>query len=387
MSDFYLIRKNLTRNKLRLFLNSFAIFIAFMLFGMLATLKAVFDAGVAYSADDRLMTVNKINFTQTLPLAYVNKIRAVDGVVAASNASWFGGYYQDPWQQVVTFVVDPKRYLQVYDELLISDAERESWFNNRIGVLVGEQLAQTRGWQVGDRLPISSSIFFHANGSKTWDVEVSGTFRGTDAKQDSNYLLMHYNYFIETQTFGSDWIGWVVLKTVDPALNEKIAKTIDELFMNSSWETETTTEKQFSKAFIEQLGDIGFIITSVVMAAFFTILLIVGNSMALSVRERTSEIAVLKTLGFRAVRVFRLVLSESILLALFGGLLGLGCAWLMVGWAASVAQIRSMFPNLILGREIALQALLIMLLLGVVTGIFPAWRAMSLNTIDALNRR
>lgn len=387
MSDFYLIRKNLTRNKLRLSLNSFAIFIAFLLFGVLASLKAAFDAGVELSAENRLITVNKINFTQPLPIAYVNKIRAVEGVKAAANANWFGAYYQDPQQQLVALAVDASSYLQVYEELQLTPDEEKAWLNTRSGIVVGNQLAMTKGWKLGDRVPLSSSIFSRKDGSKTWDTEIVGIFTANDPQFDTNYLLLHYKYFIETQTFGSDWIGWVVLTTDDPKQNEAVAKAIDEQFMNSSAETETTSEKQFSKAFVEQLGDIGFIITSVVMAAFFTILLIVGNSMALSIRERTSEIAVLKTLGFRSARVFRMVLTESLLLALLGGLIGLLVARVLVNGAAQSPQLRSFLPNLVLDGETALTAIGLMLVLGLVTGILPAWRAMNLNIIEALVRR
>lgn len=387
MSDFYLVRKNLTRNKLRLILNCFAIFIAFLLFGTLSSLQAAFDAGVELSAANRLIVVNKINFTQPLPYAYINKIRAVDGVKSAANANWFGAYYQDPQKPLVGFAVDPHSYLDVYDELVLPEEQRQHWFNTRIGIIVGDQLAKSQGWSVGDRLPMSSSIFFKRDGSNVWDMEVSAIFSADDPQLDTNYFLIHYTYFIETQSFGSDWIGWVVLTTDAPAINESVANAIDDQFMNSSAETETTTEKQFSKAFIEQIGDIGFIITSVVSAAFFTILLIVGNSMALSVRERTGEIAVLKTVGFNATRIFRMVLSESVLLALLGGLLGLLVADIVVTGAAESPQIRSFIPNLVLGSDIALQAVALMILLGVVTGVLPAWRAMKLNTIDALNRR
>lgn len=387
MSDFYLVRKNLTRNKLRLILNCFAIFIAFLLFGTLAALQAAFDAGVELSAANRLIVVNKINFTQPLPYAYINKIRAIDGVRAAANANWFGGYYQDPQKPLVAFAVDPQSYLDVYDELVLTEEQRQRWFNTRTGIIVGDQLAKSQGWEVGDKLPISSSIFFKSDGSNVWDMEVSAIFSADDPQLDTNYLLIHYKYFIETQSFGGDWIGWVVLTTEDQSINETVANTIDDQFMNSSAETETTTEKQFSKAFIEQIGDIGFIITSVVSAAFFTILLIVGNSMALAVRERTAEIAVLKTLGFKATRIFRMVLSESILLALLGGLIGLFLSSIIVTGMAESPQVRAFIPNLVLGSDIVVQAVGLMVLLGVVTGIVPAWRAMKLNTIDALNRR
>ncbi len=386
MKDLYLIYKNLTRNKLRLFLTCFAIFIAFFLYGLLGALKGAFDAGIELSADDRLIVVNKINFTQPLPLAYFNKVKAIEGVKDVSHANWFGAYFQDQRRPMVGMAVDPETYLQVYSELQLDEASLQRWFNDRQGMIVGEAMATTYGWKVGDRVPISSNIFSQADGSHTWDMVVSGIFTAEDKQLDTNYLLFHYKYFIETQTFGSDWIGWMVLTTDDPALNEQVAKAIDALFANSSSETETSTEKAFNKAFIEQIGSIGFILTSVVMAAFFTILLIVGNAMFLAIRERTREIAVMKTLGFTATRVFRLVLSESILLSLLGGLSGILVAYYTLEAVTSIPQIRSILPNLLLSKEIFLQALAYMLGLGLITGFVPAFRAMRLNTVQALTR-
>ncbi|WP_075186344.1 ABC transporter permease [Teredinibacter haidensis] len=387
MKDFYLVFKNLTRNKMRLTLNGFAIFIAFLLFGVLSSIKGAFDAGIDLSADNRLVVVNKINFTQPLPIAHVQKIRAMDGVKDVTWANWFGAYHQDARKPLVGMAVDPESYLKVYDEILLDEEFKKAWYAERQGVIVGERMATAKGWKVGDRIPISSSIFSKSDGSHVWDMVIIGIFTGKDRQLDTNYLLFHYKYFIETQTFGRDWIGWAILTTDDAMLNDNVANSIDRRFANSPAETETTSEKQFTKAFIAQIGSVGLILTSVVLAAFFTILLIVGNSMALAIRERTAEIAVLKTLGFQAMRVFRMILTESIVLALMGGLLGLGFAHFIVTGASQQPQLQSILPNLILSGETILKALAYMVLLGLLTGFFPAWRAMRLNTLDALSRR
>ncbi len=386
MKDVYLIMKNLSRNKLRLMLNTFAILTAFFLFGLLGALKGAFGAGIELSADNRLIVVNKINFTQPLPLAYFNKVKNVEGVKHVSHANWFGAYHQDQRRPLVGIAVDPPTYLDVYSELRLESAAIDRWFNDRQGMIVGEALARTKGWRVGDRVPISSNIFSKADGSHVWDMVVSGIFSAEDKQTDTNYLLFHYKYFIETQTFGDDWIGWLMLTTDNPQLNEQVAKDIDALFANSAAETETSTEKAFNKAFIEQIGSIGLILTSVVLAAFFTILLIVGNAMALAVRERTREIAVLKTLGFTAARIFRMVLSESIFLACLGGLIGTVLAYYALLGLTNVPQIRSILPNLVMTGDIFAAAVAYMLALGFVTGFFPALRAMRLNTVDALSR-
>ncbi|WP_444895586.1 ABC transporter permease [Microbulbifer sp. SSSA005] len=385
MSDFYLVFKNMTRKPLRLFLTCFAIFIAFLIFGAVTSLKSALNSSVELSADNRLVVFNRINFTQSLPIAYVQKVAAVEGVKHVTHLNWFGGYFQEPSRQVVSMAVDPESYLKVYEEIVIPEEQKQAWFNNRQGALVGEKLAQIYGWKVGDRIPLSSNIFSHKDGGYTWEFVISGIFKGDTEQYDTRQLLFHYKYFMETQTFGGDWIGWMALTTDDPAINENVAKTIDDNFANSQSETDTSTEKAFNKAFIEQIGNIGLIIFSVVFTAFFTILVVVGNTMALAIRERTGEIAVLKTLGFSSTRIFRMVLSESLLIAFVGGLSGLAAAWLLVeGVKTFLARF---LPNLILDGDIALQAILFMLLLGLITGLMPAFQALRLNIVTAFNRQ
>ncbi|WP_444906786.1 ABC transporter permease [Microbulbifer sp. SSSA008] len=385
MSDFYLVFKNMTRKPLRLFLTCFAIFIAFLIFGAVTSLKAALNSSVELSADNRLVVFNRINFTQSLPIAYVQKVAAVEGVKHVTHLNWFGGYFQEPSRQVVSMAVDPESYLNVYEEIVIPEEQKQAWFNNRQGALIGEKLADIYQWKVGDRIPLSSNIFSHKDGGYTWEFVISGIFKGDTEQYDTRQLLFHYKYFMETQTFGGDWIGWMALTTDDPAINENVAKTIDDNFANSQNETDTSTEKAFNKAFIEQIGNIGLIIFSVVFTAFFTILVVVGNTMALAIRERTGEIAVLKTLGFSSTRIFRMVLSESLLIAFVGGLSGLAAAWLLVeGVKTFLARF---LPNLILDGDIALQAILFMLLLGLITGLMPAFQALRLNIVTAFNRQ
>ncbi|GAA0341491.1 ABC transporter permease [Bowmanella denitrificans] len=384
MKDLYLVYKNLTRKKLRLFLTSFAIFIAFLIFGAVTALQGALNSGVEMSADNRLVVFNKINFTQSLPYAYVNKVSGIDGVKDVTFANWFGGYYQEPANQVVTMAVDPDTYFDVYEELQVDTQQKANWLQNQAGVMVGERLATVNNWKIGDRIPISSNIFSNKDGGQTWDLVVEGIFTGKDPQVDTGYMVFHYKYFMETQSWGGDYVGWIVLTTDDPAINEQVAKAIDENFANSQAETDTSTEKAFNKAFIEQIGNIGLIIFGVVFMAFFTILVLVGNTMVLAIRERTSEIAVLKTLGFSSPRIFRMILTESCLLAFLGGLLGLGAAYLAVG--ALSKMMARFLPNLVLGEDIILQALGYMLLLGLITGIAPAYRALRLNIITAFAR-
>ena len=330
MKDVYLILKNLTRKKMRLFLTVFATFIAFMIFGTLTAFQKAFDSGVDLAADDRLIVLNKISFTQVLPIAYVNRVRAVPDVEALTHLNWFGGYYQDPRSQFAMFAVDAENFMQVYDELVMSDAQRQAWLDNRQGLIAGKSIAENFGWQVGDRIPINSNIFSQRDGRTDWDFDVVGIYEGADPQTDTNGVYFHYEYFNETQSFGGDFVGFMALRTSDPSKNEAVIQTIDDMFANSPAETETVPEKAFNKAFIEQIGNLSLLLTSVVLATFFVILVIVGNSMILSIRERTAEIGVMKTLGFTSGRIFRMVLAESTLLALIGGVLGILASSFMI---------------------------------------------------------
>lgn len=385
MSDLYIVWRNLTRKRLRFALTLFAILIAFLIYGVLASFSASFSASTNASADDRLVTVNKINFTQPLPLAYVEKIRAVEGVRLATHQAWFGAYVREPRNAIVAFGVDPETYVETYADLIGLDAAASAAFlADRQAVLVGRSLALKEGWKVGDRIPVQSNIYSRADGSTTWEMVIAGIFPGTEQMSETNRMVFHYEYMNEARTFGKDQTGMVVVTPADPSQNERIAHAIDDMFANSFYETQTDTAKAFNKAFVAQLGNVALIITSVVSAAFFTILLIVGNTMVLAIRERTTEIAVLKTLGFRAPRIFRMVLTESMFLSLLGGLAGIALAAIAI--AVMRQPLAGMVGDLALRADILLRALGFMLALGLVTGLPPAWGAMRLNIVSALGR-
>jgi len=300
-------------------------------------------------------------------------------------ANWFGGYYQDPKNIVMTFAVEPTTYLDVYrNEFDLPPEQMQAFIRDRTSAIVGEKVASKWGWKVGDRVPIQSNIFTQKSGGHTWDLTIAGIFKGKAEHVDTNLVLFQWAYFDETRTFGKDTIGWLILQTTAPENNDKVAKAIDAMFANSSAETQTDTEKAFSKAFASQFGNIALIVSLVVGAAFVTILMIVGNTMALSIRERTREIGVLKTLGFSGPRILRMVLGESILLALLGGLPGLAvAAMITVALRNSLANVA---PAFAVSPDIALQGIALMILLGVVTGLIPAVNAMRLKIAAALGR-
>ena len=379
MNDFDLVRKNLFRRKLRAVLMIVSILVAFMIFGVLAGFYRAFTAGEDRAAADRLITVNKINFTQPVPIAYFNRVRAVEGVRQVTHANWFGGYYQDPKNFLMTLAIEPASYFDVYrSELDIPPEQLQAFIRDRGSAVVGEAMARKWGWKVGDRVPVASNIFSQRSGGHTWDFTIAGIVKGKAEQVSTDFLLFQYAYFDETRSFGKDTIGWLILQTNAPENNDRVAKAIDAMFANSTAETSTDTEKAFGKAFAAQFGNIALIVFLVVGAAFVTILMIVGNTMALSIRERTREIGVLKTLGFSGPRILRMVLGESVLLALLGGLPGLAIAAMIT--IALRASLASIAPAFAVSPDIALQGIALMIALGLITGIIPALNAMRLKS-------
>ena len=385
MNDFTLVRKNLFRRKLRAALMIVSILIAFAIFGVLAAFYSGFTAGEDVAAADRLVVVNKINFTQPLPVAYYNRVQAVQGIRQVTHANWFGGYYQDPKNALVVFAVDPETYMDIFSrDFEISPEARAAFLRERTAALVGDTMARKWGWKVGDRVPVASNIFSQRSGGHTWDFTIAGILKGKTERTDADVMWIQYDYFDETRSFGKDTIGWLMLQTANPADNDRVAKEIDAMFVNSTAETSTDTEKAFNKAFTAQFGNIALIVVLVVSAAFITILMIVGNTMALCIRERTREIGVLKTLGFSGPRIFAFVLGESVLLALLGGIPGLALAW-----AATVAlrpSISNFMPGFALNGAIAAEGVILIVALGIVTGFIPGINAFRLRIASALGR-
>src|SRR5215831_883732 len=213
MNDLTLIRKNLFRRKLRAFLMIASILVAFLIFGVLAGVYASFTAGEDRAAADRLVVVNKVNFTQPLPIAYYNRVRSVAGIRQVTYANWFGGYYQDPRNFLVVMAVEPETYTDIYArEIDLAAEARQAFMRTRTGAIVGEAMARKWGWKVGDRVPVASNIFSQKNGSHTWDFDIVGIFRGTSPQINTDLTFFQYDYFDETRSFGKDTIGWIILK-------------------------------------------------------------------------------------------------------------------------------------------------------------------------------
>ena len=379
-----LIWKNAWRKKIRTLLTILSVFVAFLLFSLLSAIGFAFRGGVDVADAERLVVIDKISLINPLPISYMNRIASTDGVHSVTHASWFGGYYQDPQAQFGQFPVDPETYLAMYPEFEMPAEQLDAWRKNRIGAVVGRELADQFGWEVGDRIPLQATIWTKVDGGRTWEFDLEGIFSTSDPRGSSALFLFHYDYFEEARAFGKGTVGWYILRVEPGADAARVSSEIDLQFANSPNETETSTEAAFAQSFSKQFGNIALIVTLILGAVFFTLLLVSGNTMSQSVRERISELAVLKTLGFSDRSVLGIVLSESVLIMLIGGLLGLGLGWVLVQGVAQ--QMGAFLPGVYLSPGAVAAAIATMIAAGILAGIFPAVKAMRLSIVDALAR-
>jgi putative ABC transport system permease protein len=388
MKYLHLVWASLFRRKTRTVLTLVSIIAAFLLFGLLDAVRTSFSqAGQSANGAARLQTGSKLSFIQTLPLSLTQQIERVDGVKAVAYANWFGGAYQDPHNQVFSFAVAPN-YLDLFPEVAVTEAERKAFASTRTGALVGEKLAQRFGWKVGDRVPLQSNIFPDRSGSKNWQFDIVGILHATDKKTGGFFdqmFLLNWKYFDETTPYNQGNAGWYVTRVTDVNQADRVAKGIDALSSNSDHETRTQTEQAATASWMKQLADIGLIVGSIMGAVFFTLLLLSGNTMMQAVRERTSEIAVLKTIGFSGRSVLAMVLAESVLLLVLGGLIGLGLATLIIPVVSAGSGGMLNLPSV--GTSSWVLGLALMAGIGIVVGALPAWNAMRLNIVDALAGR
>jgi len=384
MKYFRLIWKNAWRKKVRTLLTILSVFVAFLLFALLSAIGFAFRGGVDVADAERLIIIDKVSLINLLPMSYMSRIASTDGVESVTHASWFGGYYQEPRNQFGQFPVDPQSYFDMYSEFNIPEEQLEAFKQNRTGAVVGQDIAATYGWKIGDRIPIQATIWTKADGGRTWEFDLEGIFSTDDPRGSSALMLFQYDYFEEARAFAKGTVGWYVLRVAKGADPIRVANTIDLQFSNSPNETKTSTEAAFAQSFTKQFGNIALIVTLILGAVFFTLLLVSGNTMSQSVRERISELAVLKTLGFNDRTVLGVVLSESILIMLLGGLLGLGLGWLVVQGLAK--QMAAFLPGVFLSPGAIAAGIGMMIGAGILAGIFPALKAMRLSIIDALAR-
>jgi len=376
-----LIWANLTRRKTRIIFTLLSVIFAFLLFGVLMAIRQAFTLGANYAGANRLMTMSAVSLTVALPLSYGERITSVQGVEEVNPQAWVGGYFQDPRNPIYTLAVRVKSFLDIYPEYALPAVEQRAWLADKRGAIVGAALARQYGWKPGQQIPLRSNIWRDKNGNNVWDVTVDGIYT-SQQKGGDNQLFMHYQYLDDSRAFANNTVNWFVLKIVDPARAGAVAQAVDALFANSPNETRTATEKAIVQNFAAQFGDIGAIVTAVVSAVLFSMLLVTANTMAQSVRERTAELAVLKVLGFGNLHLAGLVLLESLLLTVVGGVLGLLLAYAVI--AVIPATLLEFLPGLYIPAAGLLAGVLLTLLLGMLAALLPVGRAMRLQVVAAL---
>ena len=377
-----IIWANLFRKKVRLLLTIGSFAVALFLFVFLAVVRDAFSRGADVAGADRLVIINRTSIINPIPLSYRDKILRIPGVKVITHNNWFGGIlHQEEKNFFPQFVIDPENQRQVFPELIVPDDQWSAFLKDRQGAIAGAQPADRFHWKIGDRIPIKTSLY----GGGAWEFNLDGIYHGKRPQDDETQFWFQWDYFEERvpQTFKGQ-IGWYVLRVDDPDQAPRIAKAIDEEFTNSPYETKTETESAFAAGWVKQFGNIQKLILSIGIVVFFTLLLVTGNTMAISVRERTSELAVFKAIGYSDRAVLFFVLAEALTIAIIGG--GLGMLLAVMAIPGLGKALNGLLPSIILSPTMLGFGLGVALLTGILSGILPGFGAMRLRVVNALRR-
>jgi putative ABC transport system permease protein len=374
----HLVLTNLFRKKTRTALTAGSFAVALFLFGILAVVDGAFQQGVDVAGVDRLVVLNRVSIIQPLPLAYRDRLARLPGVTQVTFANWFGGVYQDERNFFPQFAIDRESYRKVFPEFVVPEDQWQAFLTDKEGAIVGESLAERFKWKIGDRVPVKGTIF-----PGNWEFNIRGIYRGRRVQDDTTQFWFRWDYLDERKAFGKGMVGWYTVRIANPDDGVRLVKAIDEHFANSPAETKTDTEKAFAASFVKQMGNIQLLIMSVGSAVFFTLLLVTGTTMAIAVRERTRELAVLKAVGFSDRFVLVLVIAETMIVAAVGGGVGLGLAKLFTLGGDPTG---GLLPFFYLSPDSIALGLGLALAVGLTAGILPALAASRLRVVDALRR-
>jgi len=376
-----IILANLLRKKVRLLLTLGSFAVALFLFSFLAVVRDAFGRGADLASADRLITINRTSIINLIPLSYRDKMLRIHGVKYVTHNNWFGGIYKEEKNFFPQFVIDPENQRKVFPELIVPDDQWKAFVNDRQGAIAGVKTVERFHWKIGDRIPIKTTLY----GGGSWEFNLDGIYHGKRPQDDETQFWFQWDYFEEKIPAAiKGQIGWYVLRVDNPDDAPRIAKAIDAEFANSPNETKTETESTFAANWVKQFGNIQFLIGSIGTVVFFTLLLVTGNTMAISVRERTSELAVFKAIGYSDRFVLFFVLAESLVIAVIGGGLGL---LLAVGAVPGLARaLNGLLPNIVLSPAMLLFGLGVALLVGILSGLLPGIGAMRMRVVNALRR-
>lgn len=377
-----IILANLFRKKVRLLLTLGSFAVALFLFVFLAVVRDAFNRGADVAGADRLVVINRTSIINPIPLKYRDQILRIPGVKCITHNNWFGGTYIEEKNFFPQFVIDPENQRQVFPELIVADDQWNAFVKDRQGAIAGAQVAERFHWKIGDRIPIKSTLY-GSNG--VWEFNLDGIYRGKRPQDDETQFWFQWDYFEEKvpESFKGQ-IGWYVLRVDNPDDSPRIAQAIDDQFANSPFETKTQTESAFAAGWVKQFGNIQTLIVSIGTVVFFTLLLVTGNTMAISVRERTSELAIFKAIGYSDRSVLIFVLAEALTIALIGGVLGM---LLAIAAIPSLAKaLNGLLPSIVLAPSMLVFGLVVAVLTGILSGLLPGLGAMRLRIVNALRR-
>jgi putative ABC transport system permease protein len=376
-----LIWAGLWRRPLRTVLTMLSIFVAFSLFGVLQGINNAFHLAGSRENIDRLVVQSRISYTELLPVSALDQIRKVPGVAAVAHQTWFGAYFRQPQNFVLAFPVVPEDFFKVYDDLGVTPENLQALERTRTGALIGKDVAAKYGWKIGNHISLHSNIWTRAGSGANWEFDIVGVFEDKKSSQGNNDFFFNYDYFDRSRAASAGRVSWYVVKVGDPAQSNLVASRIDALFANSPDETKTVSEKENAQMLLRQLGNVGYFVTAIVGAVFFTLIFVTGNTVSQSIRERRSELGILKTVGFTDMMVLVILLAEAVLLYMMPAMMGMRLSAVGFRAISSFVGFSRMAPG-IFGEGAA-----IALTLALLSAAWPAWNAKKLSIVDALRRR
>ena len=376
-----LILKSARRSKRRTALTVVSVAMAVFLFASLRAVLDGFNAGAAASSSTRIITIRSTSLIFSMPTSHADAIRAVPGVRDLTWANWFGGIYKDQAHSFANFAIEPESYLRLYPEILLTAEERQAFLEDRTGCIVGDGLARANGWKPGDKVTLKVGIPFY--GTRDYDFTIRGVYRAGSGAIDNQSMMFHWKY-VDERSVVKGQVGWYIAQIANPEQEPQIASAIDAKFANSPYETKTDTEKAFASSFISMFGNLNLLLGSIAAAVLIATLFVAGNTMAMSVRERTTEIAVMRTLGFPSATIFSLIAVEALLMSVVGGAIGIALARAVIN--PRVLPGGGFIPALSVNNLNVAIALALSALIGVVAGTIPATLASRLRIVDALRR-
>jgi putative ABC transport system permease protein len=376
-----LILKSARRSKRRTALTVLSVAIAVFLFASLRAILDGFNAAAEASSSTRIVTIRSTSLIFSMPTSHGEIIRTTPGVRDITWANWFGGIYKDPRNFFAQFAIEPESYLRLYPEIQLTPEERHAFLDDRTGCIVGDGLAKRFGWTAGDRIVLQVGIPTY--GTEDFTFTIRGIYRVGSNAVDNQSMFFHWKYADE-RSIVKGQVGWYVAEINQPDQAARVATAIDRQFANTPNETKTDTERQFQSSFASMFGNLSLLLGSIALAVVITTLFVAANTMAMSVRERTTEIAVMRTLGFPAHMIFLFIAGEALLMSVVGGLVGAVLARAV--FSGDLLTVSSFIPAFGVSTENVAVGVALSALIGVLAGIVPATMASRLRIVDALRR-